>query len=105
MPKFAFIYRGGTPPKSPEEGKDHMTKWRAWSAGLGEAMTYPGMPFSGAVTVSSNGIAEGSGEIPMNGVSVVEADSLEAAQEMAKSCPHLDLGGEIVVATGMDMEM
>lgn len=105
MPKFAFIYRGGQPPASPEEGKAHMTKWRAWSAGLGEAMSYPGMPFSGAVTVATGSITEGSGDIPMNGVSIVEADNLEAAQDMAKSCPHLDLGGDIVVAQGMDMEM
>lgn len=105
MPKFALIYRGGNPPSSPEEGQAHMTNWRAWSAGLGVAMTYPGMPFSAAVTVSSSGVADGSGDIPMSGISVVEAEDLEAAQAMAKSCPHLNLGGDIVVAQGMDMEM
>jgi hypothetical protein len=105
MPKFALIYRGGNPPSSPEEGQAHMTNWRAWSAGLGAAMTYPGMPFSAALTVSSNSVADGSGDIPMSGISVVEAEDLEAAQAMAKSCPHLNLGGDIVVAQGMDMEM
>ena len=105
MPKFAFVYRGGRSPGSPEEGRAHMARWRAWSGGLGDAMSYPGMPFSGAVTVNSAGMTEGSGEVPLSGVSVVEAPDLEAALAMAKSCPHLHLGGDIVVATGMDMEM
>ena len=105
MPKFAFIYRRSNPPKTPENGQAHMTKWRAWSSGLGSALVYPGMPFSDAATVSAPGITEGSGEIPLSGVSVVEADSFEAAKQMAKACPHLDLGGDIIVAQGMDMEM
>lgn len=105
MAKFAFIYRGGNSPSTPEEGQSHMVNWKNWSAGLGAAMIYPGMPFKMAVTVDANGTTDGSGDIPMSGVSVVEADSLEAAQEMAKSCPHLNLGGDIVVAEGLDMEM
>ncbi len=102
MPKFAFIYRGGNPPT---DGKVHMENWRAWAASLGDAYVYPGMPFAGAVTVSSEGASDGSGDIPMSGVSIVEAETLEMAQTMAGSCPHLDLGGDIVVAQGMDMEM
>ncbi len=105
MAKFAFIYRGGNPPKTHEEGQEHMAKWRAWSAGLGDAMVYPGMPFSGAVTVSADGEEPGSGAVPLTGISVVEANSAEAAQAMARSCPHLNLGGDIVVAEGMDLEM
>ncbi len=105
MTKFAFIYRGGGPFSSPEEGKAHMAKWRAWADSLGDAYVYPGMPFSGAVTVSAAGTSDGSGTPALSGVSVVEAESLEAAQEMARACPHLDIGGEIVVAQGMDLEM
>lgn len=105
MTKFAFIYRGGSPFKTPEEGKAHMTKWRAWRDGLGGALVSPGMPFSTAVTVSAVDVGEGSGEIPLSGISIVEASDLGAAQKMAKACPHLDIGGDIVVAQGMDMEM
>lgn len=105
MAKFAFIYRGGQPFRTPEEGRAHMARWRAWRDGLGEAYVYPGMPFSVAVTVSASGTCEGSGEVPLSGVSIVEAASLEAAQEMAKACPHLGIGGDIVVAQGMDIEM
>ena len=102
MPKFAFIYRGG---RRPEDGPAHMEKWRAWSAGLGEANIDPGMPFANVVTVGPSGVIEGNDGVPMVGVSLIEAESLEAAQAIAKTCPHLDLGGDIVVAEGMDMEM
>jgi len=105
MPKFALIYRGGKPFKTPEEGKAYMTKWRAWSDRLGSAFVYPGMPFSTAVTVGADGVSEGSGAIPLSGVSVIMADNLEAAEGIAKACPHLDIGGDIIVAQGMDMEM
>lgn len=105
MPRFAFIYRGGEPFDTPEAGRRHMAAWRAWRDGLGDAYVYPGMPFAAAVTVSAGGVAEGSGPVRLSGVSVVEADSLEAAQRMAQACPHLGIGGDIVVAQGIDMEM
>ncbi len=105
MPRFAFIYRGGAPFETPEDGKRHMANWRAWRDGLGAAFVYPGMPFATTVTVSSKGIAEGGGQVPLCGISVVEAESLEAAQDMARACPHLGIGGDIVVAEGIEMEM
>ncbi|MDU8913819.1 hypothetical protein [Aestuariicoccus sp. MJ-SS9] len=101
-PKYTFIYRGGN---HPDDGNAPMEKWCAWPSALAEAMVYPGMPFAGAVTVSAGGVSDASGDIPLTGVSVIEADSLQAAKEIAKSCPHLDLGGDIVVAEGIDMEM
>lgn len=105
MPRFAFIYRGGAPFKTPEDGKRHMANWRAWRDKLGAAYVYPGMPFSLAVTVSSDGVTQGSGAVRLAGISVVEVDTLEDAQNMARACPHLGIGGDIVVAQGIDMEM
>jgi len=105
MPKFAFIYRNAQPPKTPEEGQQHMEAWRAWSTGLGDAMIEPGMPFSQAVTASKDGVARTGDEAVFNGISIVEAATCEEAGEMAKSCPHIDVGGDIIVAEGMNMEM
>ena len=105
MPKFAFIYRNANPPASPEEGERHMQAWRDWAQGLGAAFVYPGMPFSRAVAVSDSGVSEDVGPAVLNGVSVVEAADCGAAREMAESCPHLELGGDIVVAEGLEMEM
>lgn len=105
MPKFGFIYRGGKQFQSPQEGQAHMVKWKAWAQSLGSAYVYPGMPFSSTQTISSDGVIEGSGEIPMTGISVVEAKTMDDALNMAKGCPHLDIGGDIVVGEGIDMEM
>ncbi|MEP3050308.1 MAG: hypothetical protein ABJP48_12085 [Erythrobacter sp.] len=105
MPRFALIYRNAQPPKNPEDGQQHMVKWRAWSSGLGGAMIEPGMPFSNASVVSQDGAQDYVDQHSLNGVSIVEATDLAAAQGMAASCPHLNMGGDIVVAEGMDMEM
>ena len=102
MPKFAFIYRGGN---RPEDGPAHMEKWRAWSTGLGDANIYLGMPFARSVTVNGAGVVDGSGDVPMMGVTIIETNDLETAIEHAKACPHLELDGQIVVAQGVDMEM
>ena len=39
----------------------------------------------------------------MSGFSIVKADSMDAALEMAKVCPFLDLGGTLEVARVMKM--
>ena len=105
MPKFVLIYRNANPPASPQEGQQHMQDWRAWSSGLGEAMIEPGMPFKQTLVVSSDGVSESIGANALNGVSIVEAADYNAAQSMAQACPHLKLGGDIVIAEGMDMAM
>lgn len=105
MPKFALIYRNANPPSTPEEGEKHMQDWMAWSTGLGEAMVEPGMPFSQCVAVSSEGVNEDIGAHTLNGISIVEAEDCHAARAMAEGCPHLGMGGDIVVAEGMDMPM
>ncbi|MEP1422899.1 MAG: hypothetical protein ABJK59_14115 [Erythrobacter sp.] len=105
MPRFAFIYRDAQPPKTPEEGQQHMIAWREWSAGLGDAMIEPGMPFSQAVTASKDGVTRVGDEGTFNGISIIEAATCEEAGAMAMACPHLNLGGNIIVAEGMDMEM
>lgn len=105
MPKFLFAYHGGHQFETKEEGMVHMAKWQAWSAGLGDAVVDPGMPVSGSKTVSSDGITDGGGSNPLSGITIVQADTIEAALEMAKSCPHVTIGGTIEVAQAMDMSM
>lgn len=105
MPKFIFAYHGGRKFETKEEGAAHMTNWMAWSNGLGEALIDPGMPVSASKTVSSDGVSDGGGSNPISGVSVVQAETMEEALEMAKSCPHVNIGGTIEVAQAMDMKM
>lgn len=105
MADYIFAYHGGEKPESPEAGAEMMAKWKAWLAGLGDAVVNPGTPLGMSKTVSSEGVADDGGANPLSGFSVVTAESMGAALEMAKNCPTLELGGTIEVAEMMQMKM
>jgi hypothetical protein len=89
MPNYVFAYHGEKMPESPEEGAKHKAKCKAWVAGLGYAVVNPGTPMAMSKTVSSSGVSDDGGLL---GFSIVKADSMEAALEMAKGSPHLEIG-------------
>ena len=103
MSDFVFAYHGGKTPESPEEGAKQMAKWNAWVGGLGDAVVNPGTPLGKPKTVSSGGVSDDGGSNPLLGFSIVKADSMDAALEMAKACPTLEIGGTIEVAEVMEM--
>ena len=55
------------------------------------------------MTVSSDEVSDDSGPNPMSGYSVIKADNMEAALELAKACPTLEIGGTIAVSEMMEM--
>jgi hypothetical protein len=103
MSEYIIAYHGGKKPESPEEGAKHMAKWKAWVSDLGDAVVNPGTPLGPSKTVSSDGVADDGGPNPLSGFSIVRADSMDAAIDMAKACPTLDLGGTLEVAQVMKM--
>ena len=102
MPKYVFAYHGGKAPESPEEGAKVMAAWEAWMNGLGEAIVDPGNPVGMSKTVTGSGVEDNGGSNPLSGYTLVNADSIEAACEMAKGCPIL-VDGTIEVAEAMEM--
>ena len=102
MSNYIIAYHGGTEPESPEEGARQMERWQAWVAGLGDAVVNPGTPLGKFKTVTSGGVSDDAGSDPLTGFSVVKADSIDAALEMAKACPFLEMG-TIKVAEVMEM--
>ena len=92
MPSYIFAYHGGKKPESPEERAKHMAKWKAWIGGLGDAVVNPGTPLGMSKTVSSGGVSDDGGSNPLVGFSIVKADSMDAALEMAKGCPFVEMG-------------
>ncbi len=102
MSDYIFAYHGGKKPESPEAGAEQMERWKAWVADLGDAMVNPGTPLGMSKTVSADGVEDNGGPNPLAGFSVVRADSMDAALEMAKSCPFLEMG-TIEVAQMMQM--
>ncbi len=103
MSKFVIAYRGGRKFDTPQEGAAYMAKWKAWMGGLGDAIVDPGMPLGAGKLVSANGVSD-RGADPLTGFSIISADHLDAALEMARRCPHLD-HGTIEVAEAMEMKM
>ncbi len=102
MPQFIFAYHSGKIPEDPEEGAKLMARWQAWMAGPGDGMVNPGHPVGKSSTVSSSGVTNDGGSNPLSGFSLVEADNIEAAIEIAKGCPHIE-HGSIEIAETMEM--
>ena len=92
MPNYMFAYHGGKKPDTPEAGAQMMADWKAWVEGLGDAAVNPGTPLGMSKTVSATGVSDDGGSNPLTGFSVVSADSMEAALDIAKACPFVSHG-------------
>ena len=104
MAKYVFGYHGGGMAETPEAQEKVMAEWGAWFGTLGEAIVDGGNPFGPVRTVASDGsVTDGGGANPLTGYSVVTADSLDAAADMAKGCPVLASGGSVEVCEAIDM--
>ena len=55
MPQYMMSYLGGNPPASPEEGKQHFQKYKAWLSSLGDAVVSPANPLKGTCIVAPDG--------------------------------------------------
>jgi len=103
MPNFMLSYLGTPKIETPEEKQSHMQQYQQWILDLGEAALSPMNPLKNvAVIDSARKVSEG-GETGMSGFTIVTADSLSAAQEIAKACPFLDVGGRLEVAEMIEM--
>jgi len=73
--------------------------WGASYTGLGSALVDGGNPFTPvAKSISSDGtVREGPVGTPASGYTIIKADSLDAAVEMAKGCPVLQGGSQVSV--------
>ena len=99
MPRFLFAYHGGKAPDSPEEGEKIMAAWGAWFGQIGAALKDPGAPVGPSQTVSAKGVSGNSGTNPVSGHTLVEADDMAAALQIARGCPMVVSGsGSVEVA-------
>ena len=103
MPQFVISYIGGDQPSSPEEGQAHRAKWQQWLEDLGAAAVSPANPMMHTQTVNPDGSVTTGGTTRMSGYTIVEADSMDAAVDMAKACPFLDINGSLEVSELMQM--
>jgi len=96
MKKYLFVVYG---PSAEGEGERAagMTEMANWYRSLGSALLDPGAPFTGAKTVSQNGVEDGPNGPNASGYNMVQASSLDAAADLAKGCPLLKHGRRITV--------
>jgi hypothetical protein len=97
MTDYLLLYSGGSMPETEEEQKTVMDAWNTWMGQIGSALKDGGNPFTPASkTISADGsVGDGGGSA--SGYSILSADSLDAATEMAKGCPVLQGGAKITV--------
>lgn len=108
MAKFLFVYRSDPSvfgKMTPEEMQQDMQKWqdwmaeglkKGWFADMGDALHREGRVVRGAQQVVTDGPFVETKEV-VGGYSIVEAESLQLAAELAKGCPGLAHGGTVEV--------
>ncbi|MBC8399875.1 MAG: hypothetical protein H8E14_00140 [Candidatus Marinimicrobia bacterium] len=103
MSKYIITYLGGDKPSSPEEGKQHFSKYMNWLSSLGNSAVSPSNPLKNTSRVNSDGSVTSGGETSMSGFTIIETDSMESALSIAKSCPFLEIGGSLEVSELIQM--
>ena len=113
MATFMFIYRGGAESyktMTPDQMQKAMQKWndwitegfrKGWMLDAGDALTQEVRMVNSKKVISDGPFVEAK-EI-VGGYSLVKADSIDAAAELAKGCPGLESGGlvEVRVLAGL----
>ena len=93
MSKFIYLYRGPATPMedmTEEQSSEAMAAWGQWISRLGSSLTDVGNPFGARAAVADDGTSPAPGDL--NGYSIVEADSLEAARGLVDNHPFLSEG-------------
>jgi len=72
---------------TPEEQQESMKQWHEWRDNLGQHLVDFGSMYFGGKCLSSNGLSEL--ETPDMGYSLIQAESIDQAINLASTHPHL----------------
>ena len=112
MSDYLYLYRGGDDSGSAEDMQQVMQRWVNWLQDLkakgvlknfGEPLQPGGKVVRNRTTITDGPYAEAKDLI--GGYSIVTADSLEQAAELAEGCPVFINGGFVEVRPIMSMNM
>jgi hypothetical protein len=104
MANYLFAYSGGKGVAADEaERNEQMARWSAWFGELGSAIVDGGAAMGAAKTVGPDASVSDGGSRGITGYSIVSADSLDSAVELAKGCPVLEIGGAVDVYEAIAM--
>jgi hypothetical protein len=104
MTNYMFVYSGGKGVSTDEaERNAQYAQWGQWFEELGSAVVDGGAATGTAKTVGPGGSVSDGGSRALTGYSIVSADSLDSAIELAKGCPVLGIGGAVDVYEAIAM--
>jgi hypothetical protein len=104
MANYMFVYSGGHGMSADEaERNAQYARWGQWFGELGSAVVDGGAATGTAKTVGPGDSVSDGGSRGLTGYSIVSADSLDAAVELAKGCPVLEIGGAVDVYEAIAM--
>lgn len=95
MANYVFAYKGGSMAATEAEREAAMAAWGSWFASLGQAVVDAGNPFGVSTSVNADGSSGQAGSL--SGYSVIAAEDLAAAAELAKGAPLVSSGGSVEV--------
>lgn len=97
MAQFGLLYVGEPQFSSPEEGQDNFKRYVAWLDGLGDAIVNRGIPMGAPTRVTSAGVSSEARDDRLTGLTIIEADDMDAAIAIAQNCPYVDVAALDVV--------
>jgi hypothetical protein len=98
MANYVLVFKGGgSMPQTDAEREAALAAWGVWYGGLGQAVVDNGNPFGPSTAVAADGTVSQGAPSGLSGYTILKADSLAAASEMAKGCPIISNGGSIEV--------
>ncbi len=90
--KFALIYHGGN--VSPSRAEENCAQLWKWIEELqGKCIQTSGIIANGGKTVSHDAVNDYSGKV--FGLSIIEAESMDAALQLTKDWPEFQYGGRL----------
>ena len=85
MKKYVIFHYGFETPT-----QEIMDAWSKWFESIGDKMVDPGSPLGPGREISRSGTKElPVGKESLTGYTVINADSIDAAEEIAKGCPMI----------------
>jgi hypothetical protein len=97
MANYLLTFHGGSMPETKEAQDQVMAAWTSWFGKLGDALVDGGNPVSASKAISPDGSVMDATSAP-TGYSIIKADNLDSAVELAKGCPVLAGGAAVVVS-------
>jgi len=113
MAEFLYLYRGGQRGATTQESEQIMQKWMNWFKELGASGNLkdggqPLEPEGKVVKGKADPITDGpyaEAKDLVGGYTLIEADNLARAAELAKGCPILERQGIVEVRPIMKLDM